>query len=562
MDRSLTKYQILNTHGRPGSNITDEDHGNLIMKNLYNQKLMGYYCDVKFIIESQHLYAHQCVMASVSSFFEYQFNTTDRQMINHVVENFTVDVFQNALDFVYTGIVVISQGNVSDLLRLANHYIIPKLKSHCSDYLERNLTVANCYLFKSIAESSLLPQLVKTIEAFIITNVSDVIQQNEIMGFSDHNFENFMSNRSMPLTEELKFSLLLNWIQHEFPSRHLRLPSFLQHIQWEKVNIVNILTSIRDCVMFKDHQWCLFVMLQVLEEKNLLAPAHLPTLQNLREIHQGINNQTVAISTAITMPHVTMSQGTEEANCMKENSLPSDHLGQDPPRVSSDRDSDDDSSIPVPMVSTPRDDQPPSPYGGEDMLDIAGLSSMVSIEPVTLPTDDDNMEPVAQLNTVDQLDTAENKPQKSSTATRRSERKLKNKDPSNSDVMPLKSNKSKRGTKHKCSKCSYTARDSKKIEAHVNKVHNGNEETKKCPICGYCSTWNRDYYKHMKIHFPGPPFHCDQEGCDWTGDRMQQLLPHRMSHTDERPYACHLCAMKFRTKNNLDSHIRGHKGKS
>ena len=81
--------------------------------------------------------------------------------------------------------------------------------------------------------------------------------------------------------------------------------------------------------------------------------------------------------------------------------------------------------------------------------------------------------------------------------------------------------------KPKCSKCDYVAPSVDKLEQHVKRAHK-DDTVYACGVCGYTCAWNREYYRHMKRHFRGPPYECDFEACDYVSDRIQPLLYHRM----------------------------------
>nr|CAD7395129.1 unnamed protein product [Timema poppensis] len=106
-----------------------------------------------------------------------------------------------------------------------------------------------------------------------------------------------------------------------------------------------------------------------------------------------------------------------------------------------------------------------------------------------------------------------------------------------------------------CHLCPHVSPDTTRLEQHLAEVHSM-DVTYKCGLCGYVCQWNKDYYGHMKGHFPGPPFKCDS--CDYTCERIGQVLTHRMKHSDERPHHCEQCGYSCRTKQNLLAHLRCH----
>ncbi|CAG5134029.1 unnamed protein product [Candidula unifasciata] len=90
------------------------------------------------------------------------------------------------------------------------------------------------------------------------------------------------------------------------------------------------------------------------------------------------------------------------------------------------------------------------------------------------------------------------------------------------------------------------------------KIHEGNCLFS-CSLCSFKSKWSKEYYGHMKLrHFPGPPFYCDNEQCEYSTDKFQQLVSHRRQHSDQRPFVCDICLMAFRNMSNLYQHLKIH----
>ena len=109
--------------------------------------------------------------------------------------------------------------------------------------------------------------------------------------------------------------------------------------------------------------------------------------------------------------------------------------------------------------------------------------------------------------------------------------------------------------------CSYTTKIKGRLEKHIERVHKTVVDLK-CNLCTFTSNCVRTFNGHMKEHIPGPPYKCDEPGCTYSHEKMSVLLVHRGCHSNERPYSCSQCTMRFKSNNNLLQHKKTHLGKN
>ncbi len=268
----------------PGTmTFTEDQQGNNILEKLKLQKEKGRFCDVVFHIQDRQYLAHRNVLAACSPYFDSMLK------INKVAkEHMTVDcqnheVFEVLLEYFYSGTIVIDNNVVEDLLKLSNRFMINILKCYCSEFLARNLTVSNCFGTKALAQDNGLQQLTLTVESFILANVMEIVEQTEVLSFSNQRLVEFVSHKTMPMTEELKLHLVCRWVVHSLETREYAFQLFVNCLQWNKANMRIMYAILQENPLFRSSEWCMFVLLQKFEERGCLYSTYRDSIAQLKE---------------------------------------------------------------------------------------------------------------------------------------------------------------------------------------------------------------------------------------------------------------------------------------
>ncbi|XP_065257400.1 kelch-like protein 32 isoform X8 [Emys orbicularis] len=112
-------------------------HNDAVLAALNQQRSDGILCDITLIAEDQKFHAHKAVLAACSDYFRAMFSLcmveSGADEVN--LHGVTSLGLKQALDFAYTGQILLEPGVIQDVLAAGSHLQLLELLSLCSHYL-------------------------------------------------------------------------------------------------------------------------------------------------------------------------------------------------------------------------------------------------------------------------------------------------------------------------------------------------------------------------------------------------------------------------------------------
>lgn len=161
-----------------------------IIKPLLKQRETGELCDVELKLNGRIYFAHRAILSLWSPYFYSMFTCNMREKDTNLIdlsESLMIEndeVFEQMLNYMYTGALTLSTYNVDDIVRISDFLLMDDVKDYCNQfYLDLgNLDLSNCLRLKYLCENHNLPVVANACQAMIQARFHDhLIFHDEII---------------------------------------------------------------------------------------------------------------------------------------------------------------------------------------------------------------------------------------------------------------------------------------------------------------------------------------------------------------------------------------------
>ncbi|XP_049744821.1 kelch-like protein 30 [Elephas maximus indicus] len=216
-------------------NVDDLDfhlpsHAQDMLDGLQRLRSQPKLADVTLLVGGQELPCHRGLLALSSPYFHAMFAGDFAESFSARVELLDLEpaVVAQLVDFVYTGRLTITQGNVEALTRTAACLHFPAVQKVCGRYLQQQLDAANCLGICEFGEQQGLLGVAAKAWAFLRENFEAVAREDEFLQLPQERLAACLASDLLQVQpEQSRLEALLRWVRHDPQARAPHLPELL-----------------------------------------------------------------------------------------------------------------------------------------------------------------------------------------------------------------------------------------------------------------------------------------------------------------------------------------------
>ncbi|XP_053520839.1 kelch-like protein 32 isoform X4 [Artibeus jamaicensis] len=217
-----------------------ESHHDSVLAALNQQRSDGILCDVTLIAEEQKFHAHKAVLAACSDYFRAMFSLcmveSGADEVN--LHGVTSLGLKQALEFAYTGQILLEPGVIQDVLAAGSHLQLLELLNLCSHYLIQELNSFNYLDLYRLADLFNLTLLEKAVIDFLVKHLSELLKSRpeDVLTLPYCLLQEVLkSDRLTSLSEEQIWQLAVRWLEHNCHYQHM--DELLQYIRFGLMDV-------------------------------------------------------------------------------------------------------------------------------------------------------------------------------------------------------------------------------------------------------------------------------------------------------------------------------------
>ncbi|ELU11985.1 hypothetical protein CAPTEDRAFT_144257 [Capitella teleta] len=229
---------------------TSPDHSKLLLSNLHNLYVAQDFCDIQVCVGDQVFHSHRNVLSAASSYFHAMFSGGLAEMNKEKVFIQGVDgnIFKIILEYIYSGVVLIEDITVQDLLAAADMLGLEGIVGACCSFLRQQLHPSNCIGISLYAEKHACDQLKSAAQHFIENNFSKVSQEEEFCSLSKDLLVSFLHSESLVVENEYQvFTAAMQWMLSDASQRRKHVFEVLAAIRFPLISQRQLETYIESC---------------------------------------------------------------------------------------------------------------------------------------------------------------------------------------------------------------------------------------------------------------------------------------------------------------------------
>lgn len=240
------------------------------LDDLRKQKIL---CDVTLQAAEATFPAHRNVLAVSCPYFQKLFTSDMKEKNAQTISLKELEVRASAVDtlltYLYTGNIDVTHFNAEELVVLADYLLIPEVKAMASEELETKVNVSNCLSYLDFAKRYNCERLVQASRLFLEKHFQEVTQSGDFLNLGVSEVIDIVSSDNIIVEkEEIVFTSIIDWIDHNGEEREIYFPELLTCVRWSSMSRKYIQNNVINNPLLQTHAHWKELVEKVLESQD------------------------------------------------------------------------------------------------------------------------------------------------------------------------------------------------------------------------------------------------------------------------------------------------------
>lgn len=211
--------------------------------------------------------AHKMVLASCSAYFYAMFTGFEESRRDRIhIQGVDHVALQVLIDYVYTAMVDVTDGNVQVLLAAANLLQLTDVRDACCDYLQSQLEPGNCLGIRGFADLHGCLDLLAHTDQYIQQHFCEVVQHDEFLQLSYEQVLHLIRNDQLLVTgEEKVFECVIAWINYDRTGRNGHVAQLMECVRLPLLPKEYLLQTVEHEPLLQDDLQCKDLLIEALK---------------------------------------------------------------------------------------------------------------------------------------------------------------------------------------------------------------------------------------------------------------------------------------------------------
>ncbi|XP_067126068.1 kelch-like protein 10 [Centruroides vittatus] len=228
---NTNSIQISKKNNKIQQNYSNSSPQNILWKMMSE----GSICDsVLKTTDGREFQVHRAILVTCSPYFEALYTSSINKIPRKVImiPGITAKMLQHIIQFAYMRHNDISINNVSQLISVADKFMVFKMLKNCCDFLLNHINKSNCIDIWKLFRFHHCKEMESKAFKFILTNFTKVAREEQYLTLSVDEVIKIVSHEELNVKgEDFVWEMVLRWIEHDQNGRSMYTSRLIPHVR-------------------------------------------------------------------------------------------------------------------------------------------------------------------------------------------------------------------------------------------------------------------------------------------------------------------------------------------